>query len=280
MRAPVRAASPTFHQVAGNDNTLTATLSAAPVLPYRFLWARDVFEAERTAIHPTRAGASYYHDFSINALATLVGGEVWVGMELRLASFVDQAVLEGTTLLDLGELAIPNPYPREWVSDSHVVVFPVDLPLPDGQPATLDAAIGVRRLELSGEALAPAITPIRAPAIAGRNAFEDLSGVGTTPVVSWQRPATGTPSSYRLQVIEAVTAPPFPLRPGWYLTADLVVPGDVTSVRVPADVLQAGVTYALVVRATAQPGQDIATQPFRTSGAAAFADLISGRFTP
>ncbi|MGN6108409.1 MAG: hypothetical protein ACTHU0_25110 [Kofleriaceae bacterium] len=279
VRAPIRATNPQLRQVPGDDATLTATLIEPPVLPYRFRWARDAFEAERTAIHPTRTGASYYHDYSMTALPSRRGDEVWGGMEMPMLMLADPSVLEGTTELDLGVIPLPNPYPREWLFDSHVVVFPVALPLPNGEEYTLDAAIGLRRNDFTGEAVRPALTPIRAPTLAGRDAFADQSGVGAAPVLAWQLPETGEPTAHRIQVIEAVLAPPVPYQPGWYITAELYVPGDVTSVRLPADLLRADTTYSIVVRSMAQPGQDIRTRPMRNAGVAAFADAVLGRFT-
>jgi hypothetical protein len=278
--APLRAASPVIDQVAGENATLAATVIKPDALPYRLAWARETFEAERTAIHPTRAGASYYHDWAMTALPAIVDGEVWITVEYPLARLVDGSILEGTTPLDLGELAIPNPYPREWITDSYVVAFPVDYPMPDGTPFQLEAAIGTRRRDFTPTPATPAVTPIRAPRLAGRDAFADNTGVGVTPELAWTAPATGTATAYQVRVIEALTEPPPPYRPGWYLVTELWVPGDVTSLAFPADVLVPGHTYGLIVRAFAQPGQDIGTRPYRTGADAAFADAILGTFTP
>lgn len=280
LYAPLRAAQPTaFHQVAGASTTLTATVASTPSLDYHMAIARDAFEAVRTEIHPTNAGASYSHNFAIEALPGLVDGEVWIGESYPVAQLWDPSILDGTTPLDLGTLAIPNPYPRDWLTDEFISTFPVQLPMPDNSPFTLEASIGTRRTDFSGP-ITPAITPIRAPMIAGRDAFGDNAGVGITPEISWQAPSTGTPTAYGLTIIEAVPNPPPPFRPGWYLTANLWVPGDVTSVRVPADVLRDGTTYSIIFRALAQPGQDLTARPTRNSAVSAFADAILGRFTP
>lgn len=280
VTAPFRAATVAIHQTPGTSGVLAGTLADPPALDYRLAYARDAFEAERTAIHPTRAGASWYHDWSLTALPMLVDGEVWIGVEYPLARLVDPSVLEGTTSIDLGTLAIPNPFPRGWITDSYVVAYPLDLPMPDGSPYTLEAAIGTRRMEFGDAPVGPGITPIRAPTIAGRDGFEDLDGVGVTPELAWDAPATGTATAYRVLIIEAVPNPPFPYRPGWYQTTELWVPGDVTAVRVPVDVLVPGTTYSALVRAFDQDGQDIETRPYRTAGRYAFADALLGRFTP
>jgi hypothetical protein len=280
MRAPVRAAQPALRQKPGVTGTLATSLVEPPTLPYRVQWGRDLVEAERTAIHPTRAGASTYHSWALTAIPGIVDGEMWVGIEYPLAQLDMPEVLHDTTPLELEEMEIPNPFPREWLIDSYVTMFPVELPLPDSTPFTLEAVIGQRTTELAG-ASEPMLTPLRAPTIAGHDGFaRSIVGVGTTPEIAWTLPAVGTPTSYRLQLIQAVTNPPIPYRPGWYVAAELIVPGDVTRVRVPADVLQPGETYAVVARTFAQPGHDVRTRPFVSRGTAAFADTIFGPFTP
>ena len=225
------------------------------------------------------AGPSWSRNFGINANPGLLDGDLLIGETYPVAQLWDPSLVEGSTPLDLGEIAIPNPYPREWLTDEFVASFPVEVPLPDGSPWTLEASIGTRRTEFTGP-LTPAITPIRMPEIAGRDAFADNDGVGLTPVISWQAPTTGMATTYGLTIIEAVTNPTPPFRPGWYITGNLWVPGDVTSVRVPADLLREGTTYSIVFHAIAQPGQDLTVRPSHNGAATAFADAIIGRFTP
>jgi hypothetical protein len=278
LTAPLRAGHPTIHQVAGTDGTLMTTLAAPPALTYHLAIALDAFEAARTEINPA-AGASNDHFFAMTAYPALVNGEIWVSEEYPFASVTDPAFLDGTAPLDAGEIAIPNPYPREWLTDQFVSSFPVTLAMPDGTPKRLTASIGTRRTDFTGP-LTPAITPILAPTIAGHDLFSDASGVGLTPELAWQPPRTGTPTAYGLQIIEAQPNPPPPFRPGWYITGNLWVPGDVTKVRVPDGMLHTGTTYAIIARSYAQPGQDVKTWPTRTGAVSAFADLITARFTP
>ncbi len=280
--APVRAASPKMNQAAGTTGTLAATLTAPAVLPYRLAWARDAFEAERTAAHPTRAGEGVGHSFGLVALPGLVDGEQWLSVEYPLATLTDPSILAGTTPLDLGTLNVPNPFPRSWIADSYIVTFPVDFPLPNGDPWTLEASIGRRSLDLSTDTTParPVVTAVRTPTIGGRDAHAPLTEVGLAPTVAWTAPATGTATSYQLRLIRAVMNPPPPFRSGWYVDSELTVPGDVTSIRLPADVLKRDETYGIVVRSIAQPGQDARTRPWRTGGTAAFAETILGPFSP
>lgn len=270
VNAPIRAANPTIAQQPGTTGTITATLVDPPALPYYLAWARDQFEAASADVHPL-AGASTGHFWGMSANPSH-DGELFIAPEYPLAYLADGSIVEGTDALDLGALAIPNPYPREWITDSYVVTFSAPLPMPDGTPKSIDAAIGTRRTEFSTKArpATPAITPARSLSIGG----------GLTPTISWQPPAIGSATSYRLQIVKAVEQPPPPYRPGWYIDAELWVPGNVTQIRVPDDVLAEGTTYAIVMRAIAQPGQDIERRPFRTSAVAAFADAVSERFSP
>jgi hypothetical protein len=277
--APLRSGHPTIHQVAGTDGTLMTTLAPPPALDYHLAIALDAFEAVRAEVNPQTAGASSSHNFAMTAYPALVDGEIWVGEEYPFANVADPSFLAGTTPLDAGQISLPNPYPREWLTDSYVSTFPVTLPMPDGTPKRLQAAIGTRRTDFTGP-LTPAITPILAPTIAGHDLFGDSTGVGLTPVIAWQPPRVGTATAYQVQIIEALMNPPAGFRPGWYIVANLWVPGDVTSVRVPAGVLETGTTYAIIARSYAQPGQDVKTWPTRTGAVAAFADAITARFTP
>lgn len=280
LHMPLRSANPTIAQAAGADATLDTTLTVPDALSYHLAWARDRFEEQRTAIHPS-TGPSWSHGWSISALPSVVDGDLWVGIEYPLAYATDPTIFEDTTPLDLGTVAIPNPYPTSWLVDLHVVSFPVDFPLPDGTPQTLEGIIGARRSDVTRtDAVEPTITPIRLPAIADHNGFSPQSGVGVTPVVRWAPPAVGTPTSYNLKVIQAVVDPPAPYFPGWYVAAELVLPGDVTQIRLPADLLVPGNTYGIVVRAFDQPGQDVENRPFYQRATAGFADAILGPFVP
>lgn len=281
VRAPIRATATPLHQAPGIESTLTATLSTPPALQYHLAWALDAFEAQRRAAHPTRAGRSYGHGFALFALPGLVDGELWTGSEYPVASLADPTLFDGTAAVDLGQIAIPNPYPRSWLADLYVVTFPVEFPLPDGTPMTLEAALGRRSAALTDAGPAtPLVTAARTPQIAGRDAFDPQAAVGVTPEIRWEAPATGAATSYRLQIIQGVTDAPPPYRPGWYVVAELFVPGDVTSIRLPADVLRMGATYGVVLRTFSQPGHDLAARPFQSRGTAGFADTILGPFTP
>jgi hypothetical protein len=280
MHMPLRAAQPTIASTAGTDAVLDTTLTTPATFDYHFAWARDAFEAQREFVSPA-AGASYAHSWSVSAIPNIVDGDLWLGIEYPLATLADPSLLEDTSPLDLGTVAIANPYPASWLIDLHVVTFPVDFPLPDGTPQSLEGVVGQRRTDVTRtDAVTPMITPIRSPKVAGKDAFVAQTGVGVTPTLSWRAPATGGATSYQIRIIQAYTDPPQPYRPGWYVAAELIVPGDVTEIRLPADLLAPATTYAAVVRAFAQPGQDVESRPFQVRADAGFADTIIGPFTP
>jgi hypothetical protein len=284
--APVRGYSPApFAHAPGTDATLAGTFSALPPLALRLAIDRPAFAAERAAIHPTRAEPPARFEMAMSAVPGPPGDAVPIGVEYPLVQLDDPAILDGEGALDLGDLVVPNPFPLEWVVGTWIATFPVHAPLPGGADDTLlEAQIGVRggALPTPGAPLAPVVTPVRAPTVAGRDAFADgvTGGVGLEPELAWEPPAVGAPTAYLVRVIQAVAAPPFPYQPGWYLVAELWLPGDVTRVTMPAEVLRAGGVYALTIRAIAQPGQDLRAAPFRGFRAGAFADTVTSAFTP
>jgi hypothetical protein len=121
---------------------------------------------------------------------------------------------------------------------------------------------------------------VRAPTLAGKDLFAELTGVGATPVLAWQPPALGEPTSVLITLAQAIPEPPGSYPPGWYTAASFVVPGDVTSVRLPPGVLREGEHYVLVIKAIRQVGQDVRVAPHRTYVEFAFAEAVTSPFTP
>lgn len=84
-------------------------------------------------------------------------------------------------------------------------------------------------------------------------------GVGTTPTLAWDAPASGTPQGYRLAVYQAAAANSATVLTGPVL--DLFTAG--LQAQVPPGILVQGGTYFFVVRAIADPAYKPATAPQR-----------------
>jgi hypothetical protein len=63
--------------------------------------------------------------------------------------------------------------------------------------------------------------------------------------------------------------------------ATLVMPGSVTTITLPRDLLRTdGTIYAIEIRAISQPDQDVASAPFRSGMPLGYADLLTNYFIP
>jgi len=134
-----------------------------------------------------------------------------------------------------------------------------------------------------GEATAPApptpivpiLTPPRNPAINGLDAFQDRSGVGTTPTLSWTAPTVGLPSHYALYIFRLVAAG---TGTTWEYTAYLQT--GATSVTVPPGILEAGKSYFALLWAEQVPNDDFEAAPFHLSTTITRASAVTAVFSP
>ena len=121
-------------------------------------------------------------------------------------------------------------------------------------------------------------TPPRAPTINGLDLFTDHDGVGVTPTIAWQKPSVGQPTAYVINIdhweLDSFSG-------GLSPVVSLIVPGDVTSVRVPARVLESGEHYMMQIDAMYQAGQDVRLHSLNTVGVpSGTASVITGTFVP
>ncbi len=283
-RTPVAALTPAPIHMGTNGAPveISGTFSSPPSQDVRVAWDREAFEGLATSIHPERTGEILYADGAVSAHPGVrEDGSLRFGFEYGLL-FLEEygAMLEND---DLGTFAIGNPYPASWALQSFSVTWPVDVPFDFGDdvPRQLEATIAVRSRTLSSDAapLRPKIAPVGKVRLGGSELDGEVDGVAADAELSIEAPALGEATGYLVQVVEAVIAPPEPYFPGWYLAAQLWLPGDVTSVRMPHGLLQPGSSYVLLVRAFADEGQDLRTKPTRTAIESAFADRVTGVFT-
>jgi hypothetical protein len=183
--------------------------------------------------------------------------------------------------LDL-PFALRNPFPRSWLFGDYQIGFPIVIPTPDDPGQALAIGTGMEvitdQLPDSAHPIVPLVTPPRTPSIDGKTLFADHDGMGLTPTISWSAPAQGTPTAYVITVLS------------WQLqfnnsgllpVATLIVPGDVTSVRMPDRVLVPGERYLLRLAAISQAGQDVRTHSLYTLGTPyGYAELWGNTFSP
>jgi hypothetical protein len=179
-----------------------------------------------------------------------------------------------------GTFHITNPYPSDWLYAKYSVSFAVSCPLAGlGSPGNAEAEIGLITAEIGGPSVANLeLGPASAPQIDGLDLREPQTGVGGEPTVSWTAPAIGTPTAYELHISELDNSPFGGLT--LHEDVELIVPGDVTSVTLPQDVLADGTIYQIRIRAIARDGQNARTAPFRSGMPVAYADLFTNYFVP
>jgi len=123
--------------------------------------------------------------------------------------------------------------------------------------------------------IAPRLSPVREPRIAGAPLDAPRDGVGTSPNVTWQPPEIGTATGYRVAVY-ALDASPL----GVNATRIATLQTTATSLQIPTGVLSPGGSYVLAITAVASDGADLAAQPFSASLPYASADHVSATITP
>lgn len=131
-----------------------------------------------------------------------------------------------------------------------------------GLPGAEDLVYRYDAIAAAPAQIAPLVSAPTAPTVDGQPALGTtiLTGVALTPVVAWEAPATGAPTSYRVEVHKLTrngTA-----TEGTRL-AEFVVDGATTSVTLPAGLLQAATTYAATVAARSSPTDAGGTTPYR-----------------
>ncbi|MCY1076287.1 fibronectin type III domain-containing protein [Archangium lansingense] len=177
-----------------------------------------------------------------------------------------------------------NPYPGFWpkiVTAQATSAAPFSVSLPDGgtsRTTWYTAAVYSQTPVWEGTAqpLIPMVGPPRdlrvngAPATGGS---PTVSGVGTSPLLSWAPPALGSPTRYQARLYEIfATSAGNTSRTllGYYTTTD-------TQLRLPN--LVAGKTYFVLLYAYYTPGSSLDT-PFMTRPDYNFASVFSAQFAP
>jgi hypothetical protein len=119
----------------------------------------------------------------------------------------------------------------------------------------------------------PVVGPPRSPKVQGLDAFQNQSGVGLTPVISWSPPSVGAPTSYQVSVASQDTTTR-------YSSITVTVYG-ATSLRIPPGYLVKGVGYQVSISSVQAPWDKVGIPPFRFGVPYATAGMLStASFTP
>jgi hypothetical protein len=140
-------------------------------------------------------------------------------------------------------------------------------------PRTIHAAV-YQQLAAVPATIAPILGPV-APWIDGRDALDDLTGVGTTPLLAWSAPSLGEATHTEVEIRE-IYADAGASRSR--TVATLQTAG--TEIEVPPGVLEAGRAYVAIFRVVWSPDDEPETAPFRAGLPRAQAETVSGVFEP
>jgi hypothetical protein len=160
---------------------------------------------------------------------------------------------------------------------SLVYAFPV--PIPTGKAigslsAMMVATVPVNAAGAAETVITPSISPVQNAQINGQSLDAAAAGVGTSPTVTWQPPAIGTATSYRV-VVSAVEASSM----GVNVRPVATLHTRSTSIRIPAPVMTSG-SYVLTITAIAAGGADLTSRPFVGALPYASADHVTALITP
>ncbi|MEW5737588.1 MAG: hypothetical protein AB1938_01615 [Myxococcota bacterium] len=165
-----------------------------------------------------------------------------------------------------------NPFPSTWtpfVSAGALYDLQYTVALPDGGTSFARSELGFVSVALLEDAaaagpVAPLVTPPRDVKLNGELAAVPLTGVSTTPEVSWTAPATGTVKRVEIDVVKLEATMIGGTRR--VAAGTLRVVGAVDHVRLPPGMLNPGGTYYLRVTALSLPDTYDPTWPLLDVG--------------
>lgn len=268
----------TFDFVPGGFTPMpvTARLQPAKLREFSFEWRLPMLSRLAPDVHPR--AEHYFNSFGVvpGAHGLSDGWIGYSGMLLLLRPPVTTPMSDFTARLRFG-----NPYPSNWGVVGYATSnYRVMEPVPDGSGRlvrlTATNTANDRLDNLIAGPVGPRVSPPRALTIDGVKASTPREVGTASPVVAWDPPVLGTPTAYRVR-LDLYDRESGQVRAARYLD----IPGSITQVRLPPDMLQPDSIYYLHVTAIDAPGFDVKRRPFRTSETLPYhsADAISSLFT-
>jgi hypothetical protein len=248
-------------------------------------WDLGEFEALLPVMGPAATVGATPHTLLVGAYAQVLGApapvplvlDAPVLLRLQVAAAGPGSSLVAPAPLEYAHLLDPSLW-NEWRTVDFEGQVSYTAP---GATAPIVATALVGRTEPIASAttpIDPTLTPAQAPLVNGLSAFSPLTGVGTSPTFSWTPPATGTPTSYTVDIfwLQASAGSTVSTH-----VASLTTAG--TQIQVPPGVLATGNTYyaRLTAIEPVPPGADnFSTAPDRYNNIFAYASLLTGTLSP
>jgi hypothetical protein len=208
--------------------------------------ARSQFAALRSGLYPS--SDTYFLEDTFYAEPLVLGsqyGYLIQPQDLVLYGTSDTA----TTDFDLGSQAYSNPFSASLATVAYGASDQLDVHYENTAGngfASANAVIytSTTTAPTSASPLAPVVSPVNNPTIAGVSFFNNQSGVSATPTISWTAPTIGTVNAYQVYIgmliNPASTIQNIPV-------ANFITTG--TSVSIPPGLLSAGTEYIAQINA-------------------------------
>jgi hypothetical protein len=241
-------------------------------------WKRSQFAGEQARAHPA-AVLDPSRPFTLALVARPPQYPVAVNTLLPNLALV-RAPPGGVTDLPFA-MTFGNPFPAHFEPSLNAEVRFLVTYLAPGASTPIDRPFPAVAVDLavSGtgtQTVAPLVGPPVGPLVNGQDAFQNQTGVGTTPTLSWQAPAIGTATGYQVRfrrLYNNAGASSVEILPQVIYTAE-------TSVQVPPGILIAGESYYLRIFAVNNGGFDFRSAPRRRQLPAGEASLQTAVITP
>jgi hypothetical protein len=233
-------------------------------------------------------------DLTAQALAANPGAVLSyanVGLDVYPGSFAkgqntdtpDLVILQSppflTTNGDLGQVLYGNPYSSKWPLFVFYSWGSLTSYLAAGATSSESLLTGVFGSTLTLPTPTSPIKPlagvVSAPTVNGVNFFNNVSGVETTPTLSWSPPTVGAANNYLVGISQlSNSAGNTVINPvaSFYTQS--------TSLIVPPGVLSAGQAYVFEISSEYIPGVNFAKTPFMSGSTSAVAQVTSGIMQP
>lgn len=284
--SPIKTVTLTNVTLTNGENTdVTGTFDDPPAFDYALEWKRTAFAELAGDVYP-ELGPPTFYSFFVHAVP---GGATHGRPYPKEMRIIDEAFLpQDSNDLSL-TLPARNPYPESWLINGFNAEFQIPIDMEPGIGTALSADVGYVSQERPSAAnpVVPMISPARDLKLDGQSIVgQPISGVSAAPELSWTAPRIGTATSWEIHLQRGLIIRDPPVVPGGipqvhlnlFDVAVLRVPGEVTKVKLPAELLEEGETYILNVRAGHREGQDVAHAPFKQSLPYGWADTWSTFF--
>jgi hypothetical protein len=258
----------------GVENPVTGTLALPPQKTLAADWRRSEFAAHRADLSPT--ATDWYDHVSVTCGPPLTSGAT-VAVPLALALVSARTGTSDATF----DVMYGDPFPDGWrrvvsaATHTTVALSPPDAGSVIGQGAGIQVSDFAENV--AARPIRPLVTPARAFMVEGASALAEQSGFGLTPELTWQPPAIGAPSLYRISVFMVLTAAEASSGRRPPLVAEMYTAS--TRARIPPGILDSGRSYSFWLTTIVDAGGS-PTRPLRATLPRGTADCPSALMHP